>query len=114
MAWNLTAPIPRSLESPMRRQFSRGAIVVLIVLLAVLAGRPYLDTLLFAATSPRPIAARSDLTEAERATIGLFERVSPSVVQVVGAANGSPPGYAESEGGQSGTAPAMWSPTTMW
>jgi len=87
----------------MRRQFSRGVIVVLIVLLAVLAGRPYLDTLLFAATSPRPIAARSDLVEAERATIGLFERVSPSVVQVVGAANGSPPGYAESEGGQSGT-----------
>ena len=88
----------------MHRQFSRGAIIVLIVLLAVLAGRPYLDTLLFAATSPRPIAARSDLAEAERATIGLFERVSPSVVQVVGAANGSPPGYAESEGGgQSGT-----------
>jgi S1-C subfamily serine protease len=87
----------------MRQQFSRGAIVVLIVLLAVLAGRPYLDTLLFAVTSPRPIAARSDLAEAERATIGLFERVSPSVVQVVGAANASAPGYAESEGGQSGT-----------
>ena len=87
----------------MHRQFSRGAIIVLIVLLAVLAGRPYLDNLLFAATSPRPIAARSELAEAERATIGLFERVSPSVVQVVGAANGSPPGYGESEGGQSGT-----------
>src|SRR5436309_7937869 len=69
----------------MRQHFSRTAIVILIVLLAILVGRPYLDRLLFAATSPRPIAARSDLAEAERATIGLFERVSPSVVQVVGA-----------------------------
>src|SRR3954452_10987298 len=87
----------------MRQHYSRAAMVILIVLLAILAGRPYLDTLLFAATSPRPIAARSDLAEAERATIGLFERVSPSVVQVVGAAIDSTPGYAESEGGQSGT-----------
>jgi S1-C subfamily serine protease len=87
----------------MRKQFSRGAIVILIVLIAIVAGRPYLENLLFAATSPRPIAARSDLAEAERATIGLFERVSPSVVQVVGAANGSTPGYVENEGEQSGT-----------
>jgi hypothetical protein len=58
----------------MRQYFSRAAILILIVLLAVLLGRPYLDTLLFAATSPRPIAARSDLAETERATIGLFER----------------------------------------
>ena len=73
----------------MRLHFSRAAILILIVLLAVLLGRPYLDTLLFAATSPRPIAARSDLAETERATIGLFERVSPSVVQVVAASSGS-------------------------
>jgi len=86
----------------MRQHFARWGFVILIALLAVWAGRPYLDTLLFAATSPRPIAPRSDLAEAERATIDLFERVSPSVVQVVGAPNGSP-GNAESEGGQSGT-----------
>lgn len=86
-------------------RFFRGAVVVLIVLLAVLAGRPYLDNLLFAATSPRPIAARSDLAEAERATIGLFERVSPSVVQVVGATTGPESADVEGEGGreQSGT-----------
>jgi 2-alkenal reductase len=60
--------------------------------------------LLFAATSPRPIAARSDFAEAERATIGLFERVSPSVVQVVGAPSGMRSTDVESEGGgQSGT-----------
>lgn len=108
-------------RSPMRRHFSRGAIVALIVLLAVMAGRSCLGTLLFAVTSPRSIAGRSDLGEAEPATIGLFERVSPSVVQVVGSVNDSAPGYAESEGGreQSGTgfvwdAPAMWSRTIMW
>jgi S1-C subfamily serine protease len=88
----------------MRQHFSRAVIVILIVLLAVLAERSYLDTLLFAATSPRPIAARTDLAEAERATIGLFERVSPSVVQVVGAPNGFRSTDVESEGGgQSGT-----------
>src|SRR3954469_13364034 len=89
----------------MRQHYSRAAIVILIVLLAALVGRPYLDTLLFAATSPRPIAARSDLAESERATIGLFERVSPSVVQVVGVATGSASADVEGEGGreQSGT-----------
>ena len=89
----------------MRQHFSRAAILILIVLLAVLLGRPYLDTLLFAATSPRPIAARSDLADAERATIGLFERVSPSVVQVVGVAASSGSLDFQGEGGreQSGT-----------
>jgi 2-alkenal reductase len=89
----------------MRDRFSRTAIVVLIVLLAVLVVQPYIDRLLFAATSPRAVVSRSDLPEAERATISLFERVSPSVVQVVGAAPaGSSTGF-ESEAGreQSGT-----------
>jgi hypothetical protein len=39
----------------MRQQFSRGTIVALIALLAILVGRPYLDTLLFAATSPEAV-----------------------------------------------------------
>src|SRR5690242_19232564 len=89
----------------MRQHFSRAAILIMIVLLAALLGRPYLDTLLFAATSPRPIAARSDLAEAERAIIGLSERVSPSVVQVVGVAASFGSIDVEGEGGreQSGT-----------
>src|SRR5215218_9649367 len=70
----------------MQARFFQAAAVILIVLLAALVGQPYLDRLLFAATAPRPVAARSDLAEAERATISLFERASPSVVQVVGAA----------------------------
>jgi S1-C subfamily serine protease len=89
----------------MRQHFSRTAIVILIVLLAVIGGRPYVDRFLFAATSPRPVTARADLAESERATIGLFERVSPSVVQVVGASNGSGAGNLGAEEGpeQSGT-----------
>jgi S1-C subfamily serine protease len=89
----------------MRQHFSRTAIVILIVLLAILVGRPYLDRLLFAATSPRAVAARSGLAESELATINLFEQVSPSVVQVVGAATGAGTAGLESEGGheQSGT-----------
>src|SRR5437868_2868735 len=61
--------------------------------------------MLFAATSPRPVVARGDLPESERATISLFERVSPSVVQVVGAAAGASAADMEGEGvrEQSGT-----------
>ena len=91
-------------------RFSQVAVVVVIVLLAALIGQPYVDRLLFAQTSPRPVAARSELGESERATISLFERVSPSVVQVVGAgpgAAGAPEMEMEGGGGgggqQSGT-----------
>src|SRR3954471_13117519 len=89
----------------MHERFLRVATVVLILLVAALVAQPYLDRLLFAATSPRPIAARSDLAQSEQTTINLFERVSPSVVQVVGAASGAGPAGVEAEGGreQSGT-----------
>src|SRR3954468_22731212 len=89
----------------MQDRFSRVAVIVLVILLAVLIGQPYLDRLLFAATTPRPVAARSDLPESERATISLFERVSPAVVQVVGTAPGASSTDVESEAGreQSGT-----------
>jgi S1-C subfamily serine protease len=73
----------------MQERFFRLATALLILLVAALLAQPYLDRLLFAATSPRAITTRSDLPESERATIALFERVSPSVVQVVGAAPGS-------------------------
>jgi len=73
----------------MRERFYLPAAGVLIVLLAALVGQPYLNRLLFAATSPRPAATRGDLAEPERATISLFERASPSVVQVVAAAPGA-------------------------
>ena len=89
----------------MQERFFRLATVLLILLVAALLAQPYLDRLLFAATSPRAITTRSDLPESERATIGLFERVSPSVVQVVGVATSSGTADVEGEGvrEQSGT-----------
>jgi S1-C subfamily serine protease len=89
----------------MHERFFRIATVLLVLLVAALLGQSYVDRLLFAATSPRPVAARGDLPETERATISLFERVSPSVVQVVGAAPGTSATDMESEGvrEQSGT-----------
>jgi S1-C subfamily serine protease len=65
--------------------------------------------LMFAATTPRLVDARGNLSEVELATIALFERVSPSVVQVVGQQSGADPSGQEGEGGgvQSGTG-FMW------
>jgi 2-alkenal reductase len=57
---------------------------VILGLAALFVARPYIDYQLYAATTPRPIEPRGDLADYERSTIALFERVSPSVVQVVG------------------------------
>jgi S1-C subfamily serine protease len=69
-----------------------------------LVAQPYVDRYFFAAT-PRPVQARGALADAERTGIEIFERVAPSVVQVV--ARGASPSAAglDEEGGglQSGT-----------
>jgi 2-alkenal reductase len=57
---------------------------VILGLAALFVARPYIDYQLYAQTTPRPIEPRGDLADYERSTIALFERVSPSVVQVVG------------------------------
>jgi len=59
-------------------------LVAFLVLLALFVGKPYLDRFMFAATTPRAVEPRGDLAESERATIAIFERVSPSVVQIAG------------------------------
>jgi 2-alkenal reductase len=62
-----------------------GLVLAAILLVAGgIALRPYVEYRLYAATAPRPVEPRGDLAEYERSTIALFERVSPSVVQVVG------------------------------
>jgi S1-C subfamily serine protease len=59
-------------------------LVVLIALVSLLAwwfwprGTPGLDP----SAAPRPVVARGDLSEAERATIELFKTASPSVVHI--------------------------------
>jgi S1-C subfamily serine protease len=86
-------------------RLTKIVLVALVVVLAVYVGEPYVDRLLFSASTPRTVEPRGNLADLERSTIALFERDSPSVVQVVGRAAGLDPSAAEGEGGpaQSGT-----------
>ena len=69
-------------------RFLRIALIVVLGLLALAVAPPYFTRLFLTDTAPRPVAPHGDLTEAERTIIDLFERVSPSVVQVVGRQGG--------------------------
>ena len=92
----------------MRDRFTRLTLSILLILLAAFVVQPYIDRIFFSGT-PRPVEPRGSLAEAERTTIEIFERVSPSVVQVVarGAAAGAPGLDEEGTGVQSGTG-FMW------
>jgi S1-C subfamily serine protease len=87
----------------MNSRFFRFVVVFALLLLAAQVAQPYLTRLMFAQTTPRPIEARMNLSEAERSIITLFERVSPSVVQVVGRQNNEDLASEEEAGVQSGT-----------
>jgi 2-alkenal reductase len=90
----------------MDNRFGRIVLAIVAILLAVIAIQPYAHRLLFSATTPRAVEARGSLSESERATIEVFERVSPSVVQVVAQDSGFGPGMTEGEeqqGAASGT-----------
>jgi 2-alkenal reductase len=72
----------------MRRRFLLSAVVVvLVVLVAAIFWRQ--GAHLSSDASPRSVAAPGKLTDAEQSIVALFERVSPSVVQVVGRQGGS-------------------------
>ena len=58
----------------------RVLLALAVILLAVVVARPHLDRLIYAA--PRSVEARGSLAESERTGVEIFERVSPSVVQV--------------------------------
>jgi len=83
----------------------RIVLIALFVVLGVYIGQPYVDRLLFAASTPRTVEPRGNLSDVERSTVELFERVSPSVVQVVARAGTLETSQAEGESGgaQSGT-----------
>jgi len=81
----------------MQDRATRIIMLVVAVLLAILVLQPYVNSYLYSAREPRPVAARGELAEFERTTIRLFETVAPSVVQVValqgrGPAGGEPAG----------------------
>jgi 2-alkenal reductase len=63
-------------------RFIRAALVVVILLLAAFVAEPYVARFLYSETGPRLVTARGDLSDAEKATIELFQRASPSVVHV--------------------------------
>ncbi len=60
----------------------RIVLAAILLLLALAVAQPYVTPLLYSADTPRSIAARGDLADAEKTTIALFERASPSVVHV--------------------------------
>jgi 2-alkenal reductase len=85
-------------------RLTRIVIIALLVVLGVYIAQPYVDRLLFSATTPRAVQPRGSLADLERTSIELFERDSPSVVQVVARNSAAQPVQGEEEGGaQSGT-----------
>ncbi|HEY7666439.1 MAG TPA: trypsin-like peptidase domain-containing protein [Xanthobacteraceae bacterium] len=65
---------------------ARILIVALLIVLGFYFGQPYFDRLMYSASTPRAVEPRGSLSEVERTTIDIFQRISPSVVQVVGRA----------------------------
>jgi 2-alkenal reductase len=84
-------------------RFYRFALIAVLALLAFSVAQPYVTRLVLSDTAPRTVAARGDLSEAEQSIIELFERVSPSVVQVVGRQGGGRMFDEDNSGVQSGT-----------
>jgi 2-alkenal reductase len=96
----------------MQHRAARFILLAFLVVFGIWLARPYIEYRLYAQTTPHVVAARGNLADYERATIEIFEKVSPSVVQVVGRAGGeggmvggpaSPSQGGEEGGAQSGT-----------
>jgi 2-alkenal reductase len=88
----------------MGERLTRIVIIALLIVLGVYIAQPYVDRLLFSATTPRAVQPRGSLSDLERSTIELFERDSPSVVQVVARSSAGEMLQNEGEGAaQSGT-----------
>lgn len=77
------------------RNSTRVILIVVAVLGLVFLLQPQLRQMFYAATESRPITPRGELAAFEQTAIELFERVSPSVVQVVVPRGGS---FMEGEG----------------
>ena len=68
----------------MDSRFSRLVLLAALILFAAFVAEPYIRDLALTAPTPRPIEARGALADFERSAIAVFERDSPSVVQIVG------------------------------
>jgi len=72
-----------TMEPDVQNRVVRAILIAVAIVLVGLVALPYLRQTFLAASTPRPVQPRGDLAESERSTIELFDRVSPSVVQVV-------------------------------
>jgi 2-alkenal reductase len=81
---------------------NRSLLIALALVVGLFAFEPQLRQFFYAANEPRTIAPRGALADFEQTSVALFERVSPSVVQVV--VPRSQGSFSESEGepGQAG------------
>jgi 2-alkenal reductase len=86
----------------------RGLVAAAVLLLAIIAAQPYVERYLFAASTPRAIEPRGQLSDVEKSTIEIFERVSPSVVQVVGRPAASGPSLEEDGSGLASGTGFVW------
>ena len=82
----------------MTSRFFRFAVLFVLLLLTAQVARSYISRLMYSATTPKIVVPRGNLSEAEQSTIALFDRVSPSVVQVVGRQSGESVFDDETEG----------------
>jgi len=63
-------------------RFGQISLAIALVLLAIIAAQPYAERALYASTTPRAVEPRGSVADFEASAISIFERVSPSVVQV--------------------------------
>src|SRR5215216_1775048 len=89
----------------MQDRFGRSMLVLVAILLAALLVQPYAGRWFYPAATPRAVEPRGDLSDLEKSTIQVFDRVSPSVVQIVARAASDEFASPEEGGGgaQSGT-----------
>jgi 2-alkenal reductase len=81
-------PLADGREFNVSSVITRLAFVVILALLTGMASNLHAEEHPLAAPTAPVVEARSILAEIERATIGLFERVSPSVVEITVITNG--------------------------
>ena len=68
----------------MDSRFSRFVLFAVLLLIAAFVAEPYVRDFAYTSPTPRPIEARGALADFERSAIAVFERDSPSVIQIAG------------------------------
>jgi hypothetical protein len=75
-------PIQAPFEDDLPGRFSRIIAVWILLLATAWVLEPYVVALWSSAAGPRTVTARGDMSQAEQATVKLFQAASPSVLHV--------------------------------